>query len=222
MKTKPARGTNFQRVLSDWIGQNFTDAFKVLDIGGGSGLFWAEILQRYPSLKLTIVDPFEIGLLQDYSHERIQRLWQEELPSISDESYDIVTAIDLLEHLPKHEARLLLYQAQRVSRGAVVAYTPNGFLWQPPSVNNAFNAHISGWSFGDLKEFGFRFVRGHVGWKRLFGPYSMRKEKLFLFPFTVPMMALSYILATRLPRSAYAFSAWLDRKDTIPAIDQTR
>ena len=185
-------------------------------------MFWKNILDRHPQINLTIVDPFEIDSLEDYSHKRIKGLWQEVLPGIPEASFDLVTAIDLVEHLPKHEGLQLFYQLERISKNTAVVYTPNGFLWQPPSSNNIFNAHITGWHVTELKRFGFNYIRGHVGLRALFGPYAERKENMFTFPLSVPMMTISFFMATLFPRSAYALSAWLDCNQPRNVVDQAR
>jgi hypothetical protein len=214
MKTPVARSTSFEQVLSKFISAMGPQTIKVLDIGGGTGFFWKNILQENPNVILEIVDPFNIGELRDYANQRMTGTWGEILPQLDDESFDLVTAIDVVEHMDVQSAYLMMYQMQRLSKGHIAIYTPNGFLWQPPSTNNPFNAHVSGWNVGDLKNFGFNTIRGHVGWKPLFGPYSLRKDKLFLPIFSWPLIAISFLISTLSPRHAFAISGWMRCNET--------
>jgi hypothetical protein len=94
----------------------------------------------------------------------------------------------------------------RICKGSALIYTPNGFLWQPPSTNNSYNAHISGWSIKDLKQFGFTKFHGHVGAKFFWGPYALPK-----FSFTNRLFVAANLLGNLLirlhPKSSLAISA---------------
>lgn len=216
------RDTSFERVLSKFIGKQNNDEIQVLDVGGGSGFFWAEILEKYPHIKLTIVDPFELGGLKDWADMRYQGTWETILEKIPNRTFDLVTAVDVIEHLAPKDAYLLMYELQRTSRGYVVVYTPNGFLWQPPSANNPYNAHVSGWTARDLRKFGFKYVRGHVGWSRLFGPHGLRKESHFRWgALSFFVKAASYLIAILFPSKAFAISGWMKPEKLTPNL-QTR
>ena len=140
----------------------------VLDVGGGDGSVWRQLdnegwLQR-KSLQLTVtvfdvLPPF--GAINSLN---LAISWQKgiapnDLGSVSTDSVDLVTALDVIEHLPKHEGYLLLYQLDRISNASLIR-TPTGFLWQPPFKSNPFQAHISSWTPKELKT---------LGWSRQFG-----------------------------------------------------
>ena len=107
----------------------------------------------------------------------------------------------------------------RLSRGFVMVYTPNGFLWQPPSTNNALNAHISGWSIKDLKRFGFTDIRGHVGAKFFWGPYAQPN-----YSFANKLLVLGNLLGNLLikfsPNSALAISAVARAEQFTQSVEQ--
>ena len=221
MKKYDVKSLSFENSLRKYIANLGNKNIRVLDVGGGTGLFWKDILNEFPEIELTICDPFDPKPLQDYSHKRIQSGFQEALPRIKSQEFDLVTAIDLLEHLDFSSGYTLLYEMQRISKITSIIYTPNGFVWQPPSRNNPFNAHVSGWTIKKLRDFGFQKVFGHVGLKILFGPYSL--------PINRPKIRiLSYILerigaeiSQLLPSQAFALSAWMD-SDRVETIDQAR
>jgi ubiquinone/menaquinone biosynthesis C-methylase UbiE len=194
---------------------------RVLDIGGGTGLFWENLLNEFPNIELTICDLFDPGELKDFSHKRISLSFEQALPSINSNDFDLVTAIDLLEHLDTASAYRLLYQMQRISRETIVVYTPNGFVWQPPSTNNPYNAHVSGWTCNNLIQFGFKNILGHVGHKKLIGPYSRPINRSgnpyisYLIEKTGEKLAIAF------PGQAFALSGWMNCEDTY-SIDQAR
>jgi 2-polyprenyl-3-methyl-5-hydroxy-6-metoxy-1,4-benzoquinol methylase len=186
---------------------------RVLDIGGGGGKVWADL--KCECMHLTIVDPWiPEGKFEDPADERIVDTFQGATLLLEQDSFDFVVAIDVIEHLSVADGYLLLYEMVRLSKGFVFIYTPNGFLWQPPSPNNAFNAHISGWSIVDLKKFGFASFRGHVGAKFFWGPYAAPGFS-FTSRFFVVANALGNLFIRFSPKNALAISA-LVRKNQFP------
>ena len=78
-----------------------------------------------------------------------------------DDSYDIITCIDVIEHLEKESAFLVIKEFQRIARKKVIIFTPHGFVEQNDGLpgswgenNPIFQKHRSGWStlnFDNLK-----------------------------------------------------------------------
>jgi ubiquinone/menaquinone biosynthesis C-methylase UbiE len=215
------RSLSFENSLKKYIKNLGNVKIKVLDVGGGTGLFWKNILSEFPTIELTICDPFDPRPLQDFSHKRIQSEFQAALPKINSQDFDLVTAIDLLEHLDFSTGYALLYEMQRISKKTSIIYTPNGFVWQPPSRNNPHNAHISGWTSNQLKEFGFQRVLGHVGLKSLFGPYSLPVNRPKSRILSYILERLGAEIAQISPSKAFALSGWLDC-ERVDSIDQVR
>lgn len=145
---------------------------RVLDVGGAGGKIWSDF--KCGCIHLTIIDPwFPEQDFQDPADARFTAPFQEVARVLEDETYDLVVAIDLVEHLSVPDGFLLMYEMVRLSKRYAFVYTPNGFLWQPPSPNNPLNAHISGWSIENLRAFGFSNFKGHVGAKLFWGPYAL-------------------------------------------------
>ena len=163
---------------------------RILDIGSGSGHYWFEL----PCLPLILNNRIELNFFDAKSQSgKIGRSIQSKsinsfigvaptgLSKFTDSEFDLVIAFDLIEHLSKSDGYKLLYEMDRISKGIKVILTPNGYVWQPPSLNNEFNAHISGWSIKDFQETGYSKVRGMIGAKFLLGPYAIpKKNKFFL------------------------------------------
>jgi hypothetical protein len=62
--------------------------------------------------------------------------------------------------------------------------TPKGFVWQPGSLNNPFNAHVSGWNVSELRAHGYSKFTGISGYKYQIGPYAIEKEDVKFRRFT--------------------------------------
>lgn len=185
---------------------------SVLDLGAGSAKYWDEVLKEFPHVKfkLNLMDAVAIeSLACSLDHVTVSRIQGEvpiDLLDIRPDTYDLVVAFDLIEHLTKDQGYMLLYELDRVSSGTSVVFTPQGFVWQPPSTNNKFNAHISGWKPQELKKLGWKKIRGHTGSQYLYGPYGLHKNWVRGWPL-LEIDALLKMCIYRLPKFAFAFSA---------------
>ena len=88
--------------------------------------------------------------------------WQRALRLLPDKSVDSVFALDVIEHVEKHEGSALLEQAERVARRQIMLFTPLGLY--PQDYDEAhprdrwgmdggyWQAHRSGWHLEDFAE----------------------------------------------------------------------
>lgn len=184
---------------------------RVLDIGAGSAWYWRVgtlgNLVNSGQIKLSILDPASENELQaSLLAERISGKAPSDLVRFKDQSFDAVMAFDVIEHLPRDQGFLLMYQMERLSAHLAVIFTPNGWVWQPPSPNNPFNAHVSGWQPRDFpKNLGWQ-ITGHHGPKWAFGPYGLQKKSFNTHLGRLVLEFLSLTVA-RIPSAAYAFLA---------------
>lgn len=103
--------------------------------------------------------------------------WREACERFPPRSVDTVFLLDVIEHVPKHEGRVLLARTLCIARKQVVVFTPLGFMPQhhPDGVDawgmlgGAFQEHQSGWLPEDFGE-GWRVLacsdfhgKGHSG-----------------------------------------------------------
>tara|TARA_R110000824_G_scaffold328069_4_gene514902 strand:- start:767 stop:1348 length:582 start_codon:yes stop_codon:yes gene_type:complete len=76
-----------------------------------------------------------------------------------DNSFDVVYALDIIEHLEKEDALSLIRQCKRICRKAVIIETPNGYVPQNIDIQgfgaDHFQTHRCGWSVEELGELGF-------------------------------------------------------------------
>jgi predicted TPR repeat methyltransferase len=82
-------------------------------------------------------------------------------------SFEVVAAVDLLEHLEEPDGRDLLDAAQVIAARRVVIFTPNGFVPQGARGGNEWQVHRSGWSAAALAARGYRVTGVHgLRWLR--------------------------------------------------------
>lgn len=168
-------------LLSKKIDPN--QVIKVLDIGAGPAQYWNErvFLDFFQKRKvdLTLFDAAEDSGLQSPSEliqvSKVVGIAPQDLDVFQDSEFDLVIALDLIEHLSKDNGYLLLYQLDRLASSSSLVFTPNGFIWQPPSLNNPFNAHISAWKPKELRKLGWKKQYGNVGLVFFIGPYGLLK-----------------------------------------------
>jgi 2-polyprenyl-3-methyl-5-hydroxy-6-metoxy-1,4-benzoquinol methylase len=95
--------------------------------------------------------------VHDYSYNRLiigDAL--ELLSAMKDRTYDLVLAVDILEHFYKEQGINFLKECKRVCRGSVLVSTPKEFIEQDVPANPLEN-HRSHWTEEDLKQCGFDF-----------------------------------------------------------------
>ncbi|MFH0809106.1 MAG: class I SAM-dependent methyltransferase [Pseudomonadota bacterium] len=79
------------------------------------------------------------------------------LRATRDGEFDLVLAIDLLEHLPKRAAVDLCHQAMRVGQNSLFC-TPYLFRPQEATEQNPRERHLSGWLPDDFAALGARYI----------------------------------------------------------------
>ena len=76
-------------------------------------------------------------------------------------SFDVVLAVDLLEHLTREEGLALLEAIERIARRRTVVFTPNGHVDQDDIGGNPLQVHHSGWAVEDLRSAGYDVIGVH-------------------------------------------------------------
>ena len=144
---------------------------SLLDVGCGAnspiGNFAAQIPRRVGvDTHLPSIDQSRnAGIHSEYVISNVLEIGEK----FAVDSFDCVTLLEVIEHLPREAGEQLLAQCERIARLRVVVSCPNGFLFQPPTPDNPFQEHISGWSAEDFRSRGYE-VTGVAGWKPLRGP----------------------------------------------------
>jgi len=92
----------------------------------------------------------------------------------ADDAFDVVVALDVIEHFEKPDALRVLREMERVAREVVVVVTPSGFVPQPPTETEPWQEHRCGFDAAEMRDLGFD-VRGLGGWSRLRRDYGAFK-----------------------------------------------
>jgi SAM-dependent methyltransferase len=169
-----------------------------LDIGCGVS---SELSRFRPQLRTVGVDAhlpsIEIArqrnLHDDYIVADLLTLSQEELQTrvreaTGETQFDLVTAVGVIEHLPKRAGWKLLEQCEALSRKYVLLETPNGFLEQGPEFGNPLQRHLSGWFPHDFQSLGYtvhgttgtKYLRGYMGQAKLRIPGTLLFDQVVL------------------------------------------
>jgi hypothetical protein len=201
------------------LSERYERKIKVVDLGCGSAEYWKfgalkKVLDS-DILELTLVDASDTFSKMDnaFGSNVIMHagLIPEVLENFSENFFDVSIALDLIEHFPKHTGLNFLYEVDRVTSLSSIIFTPNGMVWQPPSQNNPWNAHLSGWLPSELRSLGWTKTYGSHGFKKSYGPYGIKKTGFNKF--TLVIHLLSFPIIKKYPRLSFSFVAIKTRKN---------
>jgi ubiquinone/menaquinone biosynthesis C-methylase UbiE len=101
----------------------------VLEVGTGEGVIAQRLAARWPAAQVVGLDLPDEDLAAGWSGRDVAGLYADvaALP-FPDDTFDLVLAIEVLEHVPDPDAALR--ELRRVSRTAVVASVPREPLWR--------------------------------------------------------------------------------------------
>jgi SAM-dependent methyltransferase len=170
----------YPELLDEAIGE----CTSLLDVGCGSGSPIQYLPRRF---KHTVgVDGFQPSLDRVRALGCHHELRKADLLDIGSafppKSFDVVVALDVIEHFEKPDGLRLLQMMEELARKRVVIFTPNGFLPQGVWDNNPHQIHRSGWTVKEMCKLGYRVI-GLGGWKPLrkeFGEIRFRPFGVWL------------------------------------------
>ena len=119
------------RLVADLLRKHFPDAESLLEVGCGTGVVLEHLRRELPGLRLVGSDLFAEGL--EVARRRLPdvelvRLDARELPY--DAEFDVVAALDVLEHVDDEDAALSgLHRAAKPGGGAIVIVPQHPRLW---------------------------------------------------------------------------------------------
>ncbi len=183
---------------------------SVLDLGCGRGdvLVQAGVLT---SSRVSGVDGDEPSLTAAKEAGYARVINSDAMSYLADQessSFDVVIALDVVEHFKKAAGLELINEATRVARHKVIFMTPNGFQYQAPAPDNPFQEHLSGWTPQEFRDLGFSRITGINGIRALRGEYSAPRIKPKKLGLLLSGLTNSYV-RTR-PHRAFQFIAVKD------------
>lgn len=167
----------FIKLFPSWIEylrREVSGCGTVLDLGCG----YNSLIQYYNvpfSVGVELFEPYleeskKKGIHNEYIKADIRKV------EFKPRSFNVVIAIDVLEHLTKEEGYELIRKMEKWGSKKIIIFTPNGLVWQDSYHNNPLQEHKSAWSVEELEKLGFK-VFGINGWKKLRGYKSSIKYK---------------------------------------------
>lgn len=102
----------------------------------------------------------------------------------NDDSFDVISIIDGLEHLTKKKGWKLLEECKRVARNKVFIFTPEGYIKNEPKnswdieAGDKYQIHLSGWTIDELVSVGYKLLRQHPAVSILGDAYN---ETMYLY-----------------------------------------
>lgn len=149
-----------------------TRSTSFLDIGVGNGK-WGFLFREYTDVwnerckksdwmsqihGIEIYEPY----IQDHQRAVYDRIYHGDASVVIDslQTYDIIMAGDVIEHLDKPVGERLVRKLMQRSRRAFIAAIPLGKEWLGSSPNeNEFETHRAAWTLSDAKALGFKYYK---------------------------------------------------------------
>jgi SAM-dependent methyltransferase len=134
---------------------------SILDVGCGTG-GPARVIRGKEDTYIVGIDIFlpSIELAKKtHSHDDYIMADVRNLPA-RDKTFDLVTAMEILEHLDKEEGLEFIHNLERIARRQIIITTPVGKHSQDTLDGNPHQVHKHIWLPEELKSLGFK-VRGH-------------------------------------------------------------
>jgi hypothetical protein len=137
----------------------------ILDLGCGPKSPIREITWASNRVGVEAFEPYALTAELSNTHDEIIRSMIQDL-EFAENSFDAVTLIDVIEHMPKEVGMQVIELAQKWASKKVIISSPNGFIKQEALDGNDLQKHLSGWPLAEMKTLGYR-TRGMAGLKLL-------------------------------------------------------
>lgn len=180
-------------------------AKSILDVGCGRGLPMQLIKIRMKPKRTVGVDLFEPYLSEAKKkqiHDEYIIADARKLP-FKNKSFDVVIALQILEHLSKKDAWKVLDKMEEIARKQVIVATPIGEMYHPAVDDNPLQLHKSEFQPKEFKERGYKILK--IGRKGILGEkgivHKIRND---------PARKLIYLINILLTPFYYLFQVFSD------------
>ena len=148
-------------------------AESILDLGCGQGNTTKVIKARHTHIKRAVgVELFDEYIEAARNENIFEEVIKKDVRQIvfPDNSFDVVIASQVIEHLEQEEAWKLIEKMNKIARKQVIVSTPIGECYHPEVDGNELQLHKSYYFPKDLELKGFKTVR--YGWKWLLDSHT--------------------------------------------------
>ncbi|MCX6777202.1 MAG: class I SAM-dependent methyltransferase [Candidatus Micrarchaeota archaeon] len=137
--------------------REFEGCKSFLDLGCGKESPVKYFSNEFSSVGVDVYEPYitesrSKGIHNKYFLMDVRKL------KFKPKSFDIVLALDLIEHLTKKEGERLLREMERIAKKKVIVFTPNGLFCDEMRDENVHQIHKCGWTVSEMRERGYRVV----------------------------------------------------------------
>ena len=177
--------------------KDLADCQSILDLGCGPN---SPVKDASASMKVG-VELFGESLEESKKRGIHQQYIQEDILKVNFEpkSFDAIVMVDVIEHIKKEDAIVLIKKMETWARKKIILLTPQGFVHQEDH-HNPLQNHLSGWEVEDFEKLGFK-VYGINGWKALRGEHAYLKFKPTLL--WIIISDITQQLVYRKPKQAF-------------------
>lgn len=180
--------------------------YSLLDVGCGEGFVAQKLKGRIDinncyKVGIDIFKPYLLHCKENNLYDDAIIADARRLP-FREKSFDVCTALDLIEHLEKFEGEQLLEEIEEITRRQIIIFTPNGFLPQEQKDSNVFQIHKSGYKPFEFKKRGYN-IKGVNGLRILRGENMQLRFHGMCAPLTLLISLLSQITVYSYPQFAF-------------------
>jgi ubiquinone/menaquinone biosynthesis C-methylase UbiE len=147
-----------------WLINKQTES--ILDVACGQGLPMRKIRARLNIKYAVGVDSYKPYIEECKLKKLHNKYFHADIRNIrfEDNSFDVVLALQVLEHLTKQEAWKVLEKLERIAKKQVIIATPIGFTYHQDVDDNKHQDHQSAFYPKDFEKKGYKVIRmGRVG-----------------------------------------------------------
>jgi ubiquinone/menaquinone biosynthesis C-methylase UbiE len=148
-----------------WIIRKLFDSSRtILDVACGNGTFMAQVNNdaKYEITGIDLFDPYLESAKQTNAYKEVIKLDVRNI-NYPDNSFDIVHASQLIEHLKTDETLQLIQKMEKIAAKKIVIGTPNGHFDQDEYDGNELQKHQSHWTYNDFHNMGYKVYGQGLG-----------------------------------------------------------